>query len=99
MSNNDLWTKISIYSVDANEGDIVLDELFQIVNVELNNDLVTATIYTPLNYSHLERNKSHVKRDGMYFHIVNEKKIRFMLDSNKTIDIDIKQDRLRSKLT
>ena len=34
----------------------------------------------------------------MYFHIVNEKKIRFMLDSDKTIDIDGKQDRLRIRL-
>ena len=98
MSNNDLWTKISIYSVDANDKDILLDELFQVVGVELKNDLVIANIYTPLNYSNLKRNKSHVKRDGMYFHIVNEKKIRFMLDSNKTIDIDRKQDRLRIRL-
>ena len=35
----------------------------------------------------------------MYFHIVNGKKIRFMLDSDKTIDIDEKQDRLRIRLT
>ena len=98
MSNNDLWTKISIYSVDANDKDILLDELFQVVGVELKNDLVIANIYTPLNYSNLKRNKSHVKQDGMYFHIVNEKKIRFMLDSNKTVDIDRKQDRLRTRL-
>ena len=98
MSNNDLWTKISIYSVDANDKDILLDELFQVVGVELKNDLVIANIYTPLNYSNLKRNKSHVKQDGMYFHILNEKKIRFMLDSYKTIDIDRKQDRLRIRL-
>ena len=98
MSNNDLWTKISIYSVDANDEDILLDELFQVVQVELRNNFVTTNIYTPLNYSNLKRNKSHIKRDGMYFHILNEKKIRFMLDSYKTIDIDRKQDRLRIRL-
>ena len=98
MSNNDLWTKISIYSVDANDKDILLDELFQVVGVELKNDLVIANIYTPLNYSNLKGNRSHVKQDGMYFHILNEKKIRFMLDSYKTIDIDRKQDRLRIRL-
>lgn len=98
MSNNDLLTKISIYSVDANDKDILLDELFQVVQVELKNDLVIACVYTQLNYSNLKGNRSHVKQDGMYFHIANEKKIRFMLDSDKTIDIDRKQDRLRIRL-
>ena len=98
MSNNDLWTKISIYSVDANDEDILLDELFQVVQVELRDNFVTTNIYTPLNYSNLKRNKSHIKKDGMYFHILNEKKIRFMLNSDKTIDIVRKQDRLRIRL-
>ena len=98
MSNHSLWTELSFYSVDAKDKDILLDELFQVVQVELKNDLVIANIYTPLNYSNLKRNRSHVKRDGMYFHIVNGKKIRFMLDSDKTINIDSKQDRLRIRL-
>ena len=98
MSNNSLRAELSFYSVDANDQDILLDELFQVVQIELQNDLFTTKIYTPLNYSNLKRNRSHVKQDGMYFHIVNEKKIRFMLDSDKTIDIDRKQDRLRIKL-
>ena len=98
MSNNDLLTELSFHSVDANDKDILLDELFQVVQVELKNDLVVTKIYTPLNYSNLKISKSHVKQDGMYFHIVNEKKIIFMLDSNKTIDIDRKQDRLRIRL-
>ena len=96
MSNNSLRAELSFYSVNANDQDILLDELFQVVQVELRNNFVTTNIYTPLNYSNL--NRSHVKQDGMYFHIVNEKKIRFMLDSDKTIDIDRKQDRLRIKL-
>lgn len=90
--------ELSIYSVNANDQDILLDELFQVVEIELKNDLVIACVYTPLNYSNLKRNKSHVKQDGMYFHIIDEKKIRFMLDSDKTIDIDTKQDRLRIRL-
>ena len=98
MSNNSLQTELSFHSLDAEEDDIVLDELFQVVQVELKNDLVIANIYTTLNYSNLKKNKSHVKRDGMYFHIVNEKKIRFMLDSDKTINIDVKQDELRIRL-
>ena len=98
MSNHSLWTELSFHSIDADNEDILLDELFQVVQVELRNDLVIANIYTPLNYSNLKRNKSHVKRDGMYFHIVNGKKIRFMLDSDKTINIDHKQDRLRIRL-
>lgn len=57
MSNNDLWTKISIYSVYANDKDILLDELFQVVQVELKNDLFTTNIYTPLNYLNLKRNR------------------------------------------
>ena len=98
MSNHSLCKELSFHSVDANDQDILLDELFQVVQVELKNDLFTTNIYAPLNYSNLKRNKSHVKQDGMYFHIINEKKIRFMLDSDKTIDIDGKQDRLRIKL-
>ena len=101
MSNNDLCEELSFHSIYANDRYILLDELFQIVQIELKNDLVIANIYTPLNYSNLKRSKSHVKRerDGMYFHIVNKKKIRFILDSDKTIDIDRKQDRLRIRLT
>ena len=95
MSNQILLTELSFHSIDAKPEDILLDELFQVVQIELKYDLVIAKIYTPLNYSNLKREKSHVKRDGMYFHIVNGKKIRFMLDSDKTIDIDEKQDRLR----
>ncbi len=98
MSNNSLCTELSFHSIDAKHEDILLDELFQVVQIELKNDLVVSNVYTPLNYSNLKRNKSHVKQDGMYFHIVNEKKIRFMLDSNKTIDIDRKQNRLRIRL-
>ncbi len=98
MSNNDLLTELSFHSIDAKHEDILLDELFQVVQIELKNDLVVSNVYTPLNYSNLKRNKSHVKQDGMYFHIVNGKKIRFMLDSKKTIDIDRKQNRLRIRL-
>ena len=98
MSNHSLCTELSLHTVDANDEDILLDELFQIVQVELKNNLVIANIYTPLNYSNLKRNNSHVKQDGMYFHIVNGKKTMFMLDSDKTIDIDSKQDRLRIRL-
>ena len=98
MSNNDLLTELSFHSVDANDRDILLDELFQVVQIELKNNLVVSNVYTPLNYSNLKRNRSHVKQDGMYFHIVNKKKIRFMLDSKKTVDIDRKQDRLRIRL-
>ena len=98
MSNHNLWTELSFNSLDANDEGILLDELFQVVQVELKNDLVIANIYTPLNYSNLKRNRSHVKRDGMYFHILNGNKIRFMLDADKTIDIDRKQDRLRIRL-
>ena len=98
MSNHSLWTELSFHSIDADDGDILLDELFQVVQVGLKKDLVIANIYTPLNYSNLKRNMSHVKRDGMYFYIVNGNKIRFMLDSDKTINIDSKQDRLRIRL-
>ena len=98
MSNHSLRAELSFYSVDAADKDILLDELFQVIQVELKNDLVIAHVYAPSNYSNLKRNKSNVKQDGMYFHIINEKKIRFMLDSDKTIDIDRKQDRLRIRL-
>ena len=98
MSNHSLCAELSIYIVDANDQNILLDELFQVVQVGLKNDLVITCVYTPLNYSNLKGNRSHVKQDGMYFHIANEKKIRFMLDSDKTIDIDRKQDRLRIRL-
>ena len=98
MSNHSLWTELSFHSIDADDEDVLLDELFQVVQVELKNDLVIACVYTPLNYSNLKRNRSHVKQDGLHFHIVNEKKIRFMLDADKTIDIDRKQDILRIRL-
>ena len=98
MSNHSLWTKLSFNSVDAEPGDILLDELFQIVNVTCQNDLVITRIYTPLNHSKTTENKSHVKQDGMFFHISNGKKLRFMLDKNKIINIDLKHDNLRLKL-
>lgn len=99
MSNHSLWTELSLHSVDVEEYDNLLDELFQVVNIEFKDDLVFTTVYTPLNYSKLKRNNSHAKQDGMYFHIVNGKKTMFMLDSDKTNDIIRKQDRLRFKLT
>lgn len=98
MSNNSLRAELSFYSVDAKDQYILLDELFQVVQVELKNDLVITCAYTPLNYSNLKGNSSHIKQDGMFFHILNEKKLRFMLDSDKTIDIDHKHDRLRVRL-
>ena len=101
MNKDLLCTELSFYSVDTNDEDIVLDGLFQLVQLELKYNLVVTKIYTPLNYSNLKISKSHVKRerDRIYFHIVNKKKIRFMLDSDKTIFIYRKQDRLRIKLT
>jgi hypothetical protein len=98
MSNHSLWTKTSFNSVDAEPGDTLLDELFQIVNVSCQYDLVITIIYNPLNYSKATKNKSHVKQDGMFFHISNGKKIRFILDKNKIINIDLKHDNLRLKL-
>lgn len=98
MSNHSLWTKTSFNSVDAKPRDILLDELFQIVNVECQNDLVVTTIYTPLNHSKTTKNKSHVKQDGMFFHISNGKKLRFMLDKNKIINIYLKHNNLRLNL-
>lgn len=60
MSNNDLLTELSFHSVDANDRDILLDELFQIVSIDLKNDLVIANIYTPLNYSNLKKETGHM---------------------------------------
>ena len=33
MNNHSLLTELSFYSVDANDEDIVLDELFQLVQI------------------------------------------------------------------
>ena len=98
-NNHSLWTSLSFNSIDANNEDIVIDELFQILKVTIDNDdILHTTIYTPFNYSNVKIIPSHNVDLGRYYHVKNKEIIRFMLSTDKCKEIDVKHDQLRMKL-
>ena len=98
-NNHSLRTSLLFNSIYANNEDIVIDELFQVLKVTIDNDdILHTTIYTPFNYSNVRVIPSHNVDLGRFYHVKNKQMIRFMLSADKCKEIDTKQDILRMKL-
>ena len=96
MSNNDLCKELYSNQVYIKGDDIVIDELFQIIEARINKDNhIVIIIFTPLNYVNTDEFTSHHSNIGKYFYNKQSEIIRFMLDAKKCIHIDEKHDRLR----
>ena len=96
MSNNDLCKELYSNQVYIKGDDIVIDELFQIMEARINKDNhIVITIFTHLNYLNTDEFTSHQSDMGKYFYNNKGEIIRFMLDAKKCIYIDEKHDRLR----
>ena len=107
MSNLLLFKELRKHQILVSEHDgFYLDELFQCVGCNIStSNILSIRIYSSYNFSEAEVIESHdvksnlVNKDTSYFYFI--KKIparRFMLDSKKTKQIDIKNDKLRSSL-
>ena len=78
---------------------ILIDEFFQVIRTEINlQNYVNIKIYKPLNYSNTVPFTSHNIKQGKHIYINNSNSISFMIDEDKTEDIDIKHDKLRIAL-
>ena len=97
MNNNFLLeSAIRNNPVCFDRDDILIDEFFQIIRTDIDNNGYVATIvYRPLNYQHTERITSHHVGSGKNFYNINGEIIRFMIDKHKSQKIDNKHDRLR----
>ena len=99
MSNNLLWKELHSNRVYIKGDDIVIDELFQIMEARINKDNhIVIKIFTTLNYANTDEFTSHQSHMGKYFYNKNGEIIRFMLDQEKCIHIDEKHDRLRKAI-
>ena len=103
MSNQLLHKAIQGNQVHIEDNDIVIDELFQIIEVGINKtNYIIIRISTPLNYlstdefiSHNSNNHSNIWK---YYRNKKGKIMQFMLDEKRCIHIDKKHDRLRKAL-
>ena len=96
--NNNLLLEQAIRNnqVCFDRDDILIDEFFQIIRTDIDNDNYVATIvYRPLNYQRTKRIISHHVFSGKNFHNRSGEIIRFMIDKHKSQKIDNKHDRLR----
>ena len=100
MNNNFLLeSAIRNNPVCFDRDDILIDEFFQIIKTEVdNNNYVTTRVYRPLNYQHTKRIISHNVGSGKNFHNRSGEYIRFMIDKHKSRKIDDKHDRLREAI-
>ena len=99
MSNNSLWKELCNNLVYIKGDDIVIDELFQIMEARINKaNHIAIKIFTPLNYANTDEFTSHHSNMGKYFYNKHGEIIRFMLDEEKCIHIDEKHDRLRKAI-
>ena len=107
MSNLLLFKELRKHKMLVSEHDgVYLDELFQCVgcNNSMSN-LLYIRIYSSYNFSNTEDIESHdvksnlVNNDTSYFYFIKRNiPVRFMLDSKKTKQIDIKNYKLRESL-
>lgn len=107
MSNLLLFKKLRKHKILVSEHDgVYLDELFQCVgcNSSMSN-ILSIRIYSSYNFSETEDIESHdvksnlANNDTSYFYFIKRNiPVRLMLDSKKTKQIDIKNDKLRSSL-
>ena len=98
---NNLLLKSAIRNnpVCFDRDDILIDEFFQIIKTDIDNDnYATIIVYRPLNYQHTKRIISHHVFSGKNFHNRNGEIIRFMIDKHKSRKIDIKHDNLRKAI-
>ena len=108
MSNLLLLKKLKKHKIFVSEHNgVYLDELFQCVSYYHNSmsNILSIRIYSSYNFSNTEDIESHtvknnlVNNDTSYFYFIKRNiPVRFMLDSKKTKQIDIKNDKLRSLL-
>ena len=99
MSENSLWKELCNNRVYIEDDNIVIDELFQIMEARINKDNhIVIKIFTPLNYANTDEFTSHHSNMGKYFYNKHGEIIRFMLDEEKCIHIDEKHDRLRKAI-
>lgn len=81
------------------DDDIVIDELFQIVEARIRSDnYIVIKIFTPLNYLNTDEFTSHHLNLGKYFYNNKGSDILFMLDSKNCINIDERHDNLRKAI-
>ena len=96
MSNSLLCKALYSNKVHIKDDDIVIDELFQIIGVEINTaNCIIINTFTPLNYINTDEIQSHNSSEGKHFYIRKNENIRFMLHVNKRINIYEKHDNLR----
>ena len=100
MNNNFLLeSAIKNNQVHIKNDDIIIDELFQIMEARINKDNhIVIIIFTTLNYANTDEFTSHHSNMGKYFYNKKDEIIRFMLDEEKCIHIDEKHDRLRKAI-
>ena len=99
MSNNLLHKELCNNKIYIKDYDIIIDELFQIMEAGINKDNhIVIKIFTPLNYANTDGFTSHHSNMGKYFYNKKGEIIRFMLDEKKCIHIDEKHDRLRKAI-
>ena len=108
MSNLLLLKELKQHKLLVSEHDgAYLDELFQCVgcNNSTSNNILSYRIYSSYNFTNAEDIESHdvksnlANNDTSYFYFIKRNiPVRFMLDSKKTKQIDIKNEKLRSSL-
>ena len=99
--NNNLLLEQAIRNnpVCFDRDDILIDEFFQIIKTDIdNNNFITTIVYRPLNYQHTKRITSHHVRSGKNLYNRGGETIRFMIDKHKSQKIDNKHDRLRKAI-
>ena len=97
MNNNFLLeSAIKNNKVSMKDNDIIIDELFQLLESTVSEDnYIAITIFTPLNYANTDEIQSHHSSEGKHFYIRKNENIRFMLHAKKRINIYKKHDNLR----
>ena len=99
--NNNLLLESAIRNnpVCFDLNDILIDEFFQIIRADIdNNGYVETIVFRPLNYQRTKRIISHHVCSGKNFHNINGEIIRFMIDKHKSQKIDNKHDNLRKAI-
>lgn len=108
MSNLLLLKELKKHKLLVSEHDgVYLDELFQCVgcSISTSNNILSYRIYSSYNFNDTKHIESHdaksnlVNNDTSYVYFIKRNiPVRFMLDSKKTKQIDIKNDKLRESL-
>ena len=101
MNNNFLLeSAIKNNKVNIEDDNIVIDELFQLLEARIvRSSYINIKIFTPLNYANVyDVLQSHNSSEEKYFYNKDGQIVRFMLDANKSANIDHKHDKLRKAI-